>query len=120
MPVTDGKSSLEDITDIFKNKYEVLYNSVPTDSNALKDISSRIESSIVYDTNVNHIISVNDVKCAINLLKRGKSDGRALSSDNFIFCTNRCMVLLSLLFSCTLKNGYCPAELLDSSNTGQF
>ena len=114
VPVIDGKSSLEDITDIFESKYEVLYNIVPTDSNALKDIRSQIESSIVYDIDANYIISVNDVKCAINLLKRGKSDGRALSSDHFIFCTNRCMVLLSLLFSCMLNHGYCPAELLKS------
>ena len=114
--MVDGKSSFEDIADIFKDKYCTLYSCVPTDAHVLAEIEKQIVSLIAVDKNIdNFVISMQDVTEAIHSLKRYKSDGHAgLSSDNFIFCTQRCIAMLSLLFSSVMSHGYCPTEMLQS------
>lgn len=114
--MVDGKVSFDNIANVFKNKYSTLYNCVPADRHILSRIEQQITSHIAAEQHVvSPVISVKEVSEAVQSLKRGKSDGAAgLSSDNFIFCTNRCITLLSLLFSSVLSHGYCPKEMLHS------
>ena len=75
--VMDGLDNVNEITDIFYNKYNDLYNCVSYDKeemNALAtDINSRIENECQYK--INHskpIITVAEVREAVHMLKQGK------------------------------------------------
>ena len=77
----DSLSSIEEITDIFADKYKILYNTVSYDAQDLNrltaDIDSRIENGFLNATNVNnhsHIVKVQEVKDAIYKLKQGKKE----------------------------------------------
>ena len=86
----DGLSSSEEITDIFADKYKILYNTVSYDAHDLNrltdDIESRIENSCLNITNVDnqpHIIKIQEVKNAIYKLKQGKKRRKWLIFKSF-------------------------------------
>ena len=115
----DGLSSSEEITDIFADKYKILYNTVSYDAHDLNrltdDIESRIENGCLNITNVDnqpHIIKIQEVKDAIYKLKQGKKEENGLFSNHFKFGTERLFVMITLLFNCILTHGIAPDELL--------
>ena len=115
----DDVSSIEEITDIFADKYKVLYNSVSYDEHDLNrltvDIDSRIDigfQNIANLDNRSHFITVQEVKEAISKLKQGKKEENGLYSNHFKLGTERLFVMITLLFNCILTHGIAPDELL--------
>ena len=109
----DGHIGADEISNIFLNKYDDLYNSVgynPDNLNMLKeDIKQLINSELPNHMN---IITVNQVKVAINMLKTGKKEENGLFSNHFKYGSERLVVVLTLLFNCILLHGIAPDELL--------
>ena len=114
LPTTiDGKTEVEEISNIFAEKYDMLYNSVSYNINDLNtltmDIAKRIENSRV---NHSHTISVQEVKDALVNLKLGKKEENGLFSNHFIYGSNRLIVMITLLFNSMLVHGIAPDDLL--------
>ena len=111
--VIDSKSDKNDIADLFREKYEILYNSVKTTENEINDLQNEI-SLRIYDEPVDLKLN-NDVAIAINKLNRGKSDGYAgFMSDHLIYSSHKCMPYIALLYNCMLLHGYSPGTLQKS------
>ena len=88
--VMDDHSSVEEITGIFTNKYNILYNTVNYNTNDMKrlsdDIDHRIENgcpNISDSSNHTHIITVQEVKDDICQLKQDKKEENGLYSNHF-------------------------------------
>ena len=96
MPCTiDGNNDSTSIADMFSDKYDTLYNSVPYDTNGMKLIKRGIMSRVQKCNDESYNISVHDVMNAVTHLKAGKSDGyKGLSSDHFIRGNRQLYVLL--------------------------
>ena len=101
MPCTiDGNNDSTSIADMFSDKYDTLYNSVPYDTSDMKFIEREIMSSVQKCNDESYNITVHDVMNAVTHLKDGKSDGyKGLSSDHFIHGNRQLYVLLSILFT---------------------
>ena len=117
--VMDGLNSIEQISNIFSTKYDSLYNSVgfcTHDMSRLSnDIEERIDSGCPSNDNLSnhsHIITVYEVKEAINRLKSDKKEENSLYSNHFKSGSDRLFVILTLLFNCMLIHGIAPDELL--------
>ena len=124
----DDVTGSESIAELFANKYDMLYNSVCSNSaekhNLLETNKDDIESLCLHlerdpHTLINkhtHSISVIHVQKAIHKLKSDKSDCTdQLFSDHFINGTDRFFTLISLLFTCMLTHGVAPSGLLLST-----
>ena len=111
--VVDGFCSSSDIADVFANKYQDLYTSVPYDVEELQSIRNDLNASIFnYSFFPAPIINVHDVGNVINGLKTGKADGSSgLSSDHFINAGSEFAVHVSMLFSALLVHGCAPADM---------
>lgn len=115
----DGHSTVEEINDIFSDKYDTLYNSVSYnehDLNKLKtEIDSRIDNSYpnIKDISIKTpSITLQEVKNPMLELKQGKKEENGLYSNHFINGTDRLFVLIILFFNCMLIHGIAPDELL--------
>ena len=103
-----------EITQLFYNKYRLLYSSVPTDDNELRDIHDVINSRL--STSTHTTVTPDIIKQCIHKLKPGKDDGDlGFKSDHIINGSHRLHVLLSLLYNLMLSHGYTPTDLLKSS-----
>ena len=114
MPTTiDEKTEVEEISNVFAEKYDMLYNSVSYNLNDLNrltmDISKRIDNSCA---NHSHLISVQQVKDALFKLKLGKKEENGLFSNHFIYGSDRLIVMITLLFNSMLVHGIAPDDLL--------
>ena len=110
----DGCNVDTDILDIFKTKYNDLYNSVPYDFNKMNKIKKEIDDSIESNPIVLKI-NVVDVRNAINHLKKDKIcviDG--ITSNCFLNGTNKLDMFLSLLFNAILIHG----TVIENMNLG--
>merc|ERR1739840_1626 len=120
LPTTmDEHSSVEEITDIFANKYDILYNIVNYNTDDMKRLSDNIDAQIENGCNENgvtsdhtHTITVQEVKDAICQLKQGKKEENGLYSNHFKYGTQRLYIMITLLFNCMLKHGIAPDDLL--------
>ena len=101
----------ENIAKLFADKYKVLYNSICSNNDQLKELltvnNTDIESLCPYPIdkvhslvqNHTHCITVLHVQVAIKKLKAPKSDCTdCLVSDHFIIGTDRFFTLISLIF----------------------
>ena len=106
----DGTASPEGIANMFKDKFQKIYNDNPTDEVELKTIIKDKNQKVKFGSHAKEfIVTVPMVKKAIESVKRGKSDGDlGLVTDNVINSPLRCYVLLSLLFSGMLVHGFTP------------
>ena len=115
----DGTTGDANISSVFANNYERLYNSVSYDCSEMSELQSDIDSR-VHDLccnsscNCNHFVSIADLQGALQLLKSGKSDG-TLSTDHIIHASSDLLVHLSLLFTCMIRHGYSPSPFLKST-----
>ena len=111
--IIDEKTETEEISNIFAEKYDALYNSVSYSLNDLgkltKDIDARIDDGC---TNHSHTITVKEVKDALSKLKLGKKEDRGLSSDHFMYGPGRLLVLITLIYNSILVHGVAPDDLL--------
>ena len=112
----DGSTASIDIADIFKCKYENLFNSNVSSDKEMDQIENDIMYKIKNGNCESHVISVQQVINGVNGLNKHKSDGDAgLFSNNLIFGPNRLYVYLSLLYSTVMIHGYMPDSLLLST-----
>ena len=111
--VIDGTTGIDEISNIFAEKYDTLYNSVSFSQQDLcaltRDLASRITNAGTTNT---HNISVQEVKKAIMKLKLGKKEECGLFSNHFIYGSERLMIMITLLFNSMLVHGIAPDELI--------
>ena len=111
--IIDDKTEVEEISNIFAEKYDTLYNSVSYSLNDLdrlkKDINGHIENKCA---NHSHTISVKAIKDALSMLKLGKKEENGLFSNHFIYGSDRLIVMITLLFNSMLVHGIAPDDLL--------
>ena len=111
--VIDGKSNNDDIADLFRQKYESLFNSVLTLKADIHNISKKLQVKVKNEPTIS--ISVEDVQRAIKKLHRGKSDGsRGFTSDHLLHCSVACISAISSMMNSILSHGYCPTVFLES------
>jgi len=112
----DNATNPSDIAEIFVNKYRTLYNSVPTDTHELSDLTKQINANINMDDYSRIRITPGLIINSIKRLKPGKSDGKdGFKSDHLINGSSRLFVLLSIMFHCMIIHGFNPDDLLHSS-----
>ena len=109
----DGLTGDEEISHIFSEKYDTLYNSVGYNiqdlNNLMDDIESRINAGCPNHT---HTLTVKELKDGIEKLKSGKKEENGLFSNHFIYGSDRLIVMLTLLFNSMFIHGIAPDELL--------
>ena len=111
----DGSTDIEDISNIFGEKYKNLYNSVGFQTEELQRLINNTEQHIDSKYSRNNqlpSITVKEVKDAINSLKSGKKEENCLYTDHFKIGTDRLFVIITLLFNCMLTHGIAPDDLL--------
>ena len=111
--VIDDKTEVEEISNIFAEKYDMLYNSVGYSINDLNKLTNDINTGI--DDNCDtHPSSINvlKVKDAISKLKLGKKEENGLFSNHFIYGSDKLIVMIALLFNSMLVHGIAPDDLL--------
>ena len=80
-----GVNGDKDIADLFSDKYNTLYNSVPFDNYDLLCIISTIDHILQNTRCSSYMITPEDVRIAVDHLKSGKGDCfEGLFSDHFI------------------------------------
>ena len=103
--VMDDIEGEDDVCNLFRDKYESLYSSVPYNEvemqNLLTIVSDKISRTCMSGSCYsNHSVSPADVLNATAKLKKGKSDAESfLSSDNFINACDQLFVHLSFLLN---------------------
>ena len=111
--IIDGSTGIEEISDIFAEKYDTLYNSVSYSQSDLNELKKNIDAQI---TNVcpnhPHTITVQEVKNALAKLKLGKKEDSGLFSNHFIYGSERLVIMITLLFNSMLVHGIAPDELI--------
>ena len=110
-PHIDGSTDNKDICQIFADKYEMLYNSLPSDCNHVQSkAQSYIEFSEPCHFHLDHVIK------AINKLKPQKGDGdHGLTSDMVIKSSELWKELLAKVITAIFTHGYYPEELCKST-----
>ena len=103
-----------EITKLFYNKYHLLYSSVPTDNNELREIHDVINSRL--STSTHTTVTPVIIKQCIHKIKPGKDDGDlGFKSYHIINGSHRLHVLVSLLYNLILLHGFTPTDFLKSS-----
>ena len=108
----DGITRAYQISSLFAEKYDALYNSVSYNNEELGRLKTDIESLI--DTGCTkhiHNITIQNVKEAISKLKLGKKEENGLFSNHFIYGSDRLIVVIAILFSSMLIHGIAPENL---------
>ena len=111
--VIDDTTGIVEISNIFAEKYDTLYNSVSFRQQDLCALTREIATQITNaGTNNTHNITVQDVKKAITKLKLGKKEESGLFSNHFIYGSERLMIMITLLFNSMLVHGIAPDKLI--------
>ena len=116
----DGVNGESEISNLFANKWEELYNSVSynnVDLTVLKhDIDDSVNERCLHNKcSFNHVFTVHNVEIAVKKLKHHKSDGwHAQFSDCIINGTHQMIIYLSFLFNVMLTHGSSPEKLLNT------
>jgi len=115
--VVDGLCDSSDIANLFASKFQDLYTQVSYDCNDMQNIRDELDELVLNGSPLlRSLISPNETSCAINSLKRGKSEGSSsLSTDHFINACDKLSVHLSILFSAMLVHGYAPSAMSKST-----
>ena len=115
----DDQTGVVEISKIFSDKYDALYNSVSYDNHDMNKLYREIESRIADDctnslvqSNPRQSISVKELKDAMLMLKLGKKEENGLYSNHFKYGSERLFILITLLFNSMLSHGIAPDELL--------
>ena len=103
----DEANGAEEISNVFYEKYRILYHSVPTDAYELDDLHNTISNDVVPTNNV--FITPAIIKQCLKKLKPGKGDrDRGFKSDHLILSKHRFHVINALRFNNILVHGYTP------------
>ena len=112
----DGVSGSDCIENIFKNKFENVYNNNVTDISGLQSLENDIEQHIMFRSSpTDYVITVKQINDGIESLAKGKSDGdTGMLTDNIVNSPQLCSVMLSFWFLSMLIHGYLSDELSKS------
>ena len=127
--VIDGQVGNENIASIFFEKSKNLYNSVgftPQSLNELKQkIDNKLEGNCMSTHNkLNlssatekhlHNLSINDLKKAIEDLKKDKKDETGICTNHLKNGTHKLNIVLTMLFNAMLRHGVAPDTLLQGT-----
>ena len=103
----------KEITDMCRNHYSTLLNSVHSSIDKDRVLSYLNDCSSEYSA---ISISVDDVSNGLKLVKLGKSGGvDRLSAEHFIYAGNYVKVYLSILFTSFISHGYLPDGFMKSA-----
>jgi len=108
----NGVSGEKNITNMWKEYYEQLYN---TSNNS--DAQKLFQSNLSYykDSSPDCVISLSDVLVACEKQKKGKAAGLdGIQMEAFIFGSKRLMVHVCLLFNLFVKYCYMPHNFMSS------
>ena len=124
MTCIDNKINDDDITQVFFDKFNILYNFVRYNDNSLnillgdnmsdvkqycKDCSD--DDDYVYSHK--HVVAIENVQEAIHKVKSGKSDCvDSMMSDNLLHGTNSLFRYIACLFTTMLCHGIAPTGFL--------
>ena len=115
----DGHTGIDEISKVFADKCETLYNSVSYDNHSMDNLKKEIDSHIenvcpngLVQSDYTHSITVKELKDAVGMLKLGKKEENGLYSNHFKYGSERLFILLTLLFNSMLSHGIAPDELL--------
>ena len=113
--IVDGQTDGLSIAEVFADKYDDLYTSVPYDINELNCIQAEVEELLLAeDTSLcsDCVFNFSDVKHAVSRLKAHKNDGSSgLTSDHIIKAGNDCLTHIALLFTAMACHGTVPDSL---------
>ncbi len=110
----DDKSEPQDIANVFAGKYNNLYNSVPSEPNAMNKVYERIDNDLQNASYEDCIVNLDNIKHAVRSLKPDKSNGDVgLWSNNIkyggIYCViiyqsslQLCLCMDTVLITCLL------------------
>ncbi len=112
-PHVDGETESKGIAQVFSEKYQKLYNSVPSDMDELKAIKEKIRIDLQRYHSNEHVITVNEMKEAILMLQDDKSEGDGvLWSNHITYALASLSVHLSMFLTGIIIHGYNPYDLL--------
>ena len=102
-----GISGVENITQMWKEHYNSLFNSVPSvldDDNDQEVAETTIEE-----------IDTSEIQSIINKLSSNKSCGLdGLSAEHLKYAGPNVIGLLTMLINCIIKHGYIPKKMIDT------
>ena len=124
--VIDGQVGNENIVNIFYEKSKSLYNTVGFTPQSIQELKQKINrkivgNCIVTNNEINlesstekhlHNISVNELKKAIEDLKKDKKDETGICTNHIINGTHKLNIVLAMLFNAMLIHGIAPESLL--------
>ena len=112
----DDANGENNITELLLNKYETLYNSVPTSDAELSSIKDIVNEGIINHQLQGILITPDIISDCVKQLNKGKDDGNhGFKSDHLIQGGHRLYTYLSISFNVMIRHGYNPRELLLSS-----
>ena len=112
--IVDGMTDNVDIANMFADKFDKLYTSVPYNEEDMHHIVEHIDNEI-NGFSADCIISFQDVVDAISTLKPNKNDGHfGLSTDHLINACDELYIHVSMCFSAMIVYGIVSEDLLVS------
>jgi hypothetical protein len=109
-PVVDGASNEASISEVFVQKYEELFNSVPSDDEHLRSVIEANEMSSDFTGGPGVIVTLEELNSAVKKLNERKSDGDlGLWSNYILWMPPEARDMLSLLLSAMLSHGHTPS-----------
>ena len=108
----DAAENEAEIADVFKQKYDHLYNSVGYDPRTLQNTCIHVNDLMrSHELSECHVITVDEVKTVVSQLKRNKHDGLAgISTDHLRNAPMSFFRHLSVLFNGLLTHGFSPDD----------
>lgn len=112
----NGKDSHMDIANVFREKYETLYNSVPSDAMTMENIKDTINAKLKDTRSADFSISIGEIVKAVQALKQEKADGdRGFMSSHLLLASHLYFEYIAKLLSAMYVHGYYPVSLLNAS-----
>ncbi len=112
-PCVDGHVEYKDIANDLAERYDDLYNSVPSDDQLMRKVIDYINSHSGQCKEDDRVVSHSDVVDAIKHLKANKSDSYVgLMSNHIIISSENSQSLLGMMISYDLTHAYQPKTVL--------
>ena len=116
-PVNIGdKTNSYDIAELFANKQDTLYNSVPSDPTRITAAQYETDKRLSNSSLLEMEVEYTDVTKAVKNIKKNKADDEGkLFSNHVLFASTSFYKCISCLFNGILVHGYTPKCLLNST-----
>ena len=112
-PSIDGYMDSREIADHLADKYDGIYNSVPSDAEAMEQIAEHIKSNCQQGDDKDCVVTTENISDVIQYLKSNKTDGdKGLMSNHILMSCEFFKVHLSKLLTAINTHGYQPKDVL--------